>query len=50
MPINDYARFIQLNLEGLSGKNNFLKSETYHFLHDSKEKYAIGWANANTPE
>jgi D-alanyl-D-alanine carboxypeptidase len=50
MPINDYARFIQLNLEGLSGKNNFLKSETYHFLHNSKEKYAIGWANANTPE
>jgi len=45
MNIDNYARFIQLNLKGLSGQNNFLKSTTYNFLHTAKEDYAIGWGN-----
>jgi D-alanyl-D-alanine carboxypeptidase len=43
--IEDYARFIRLNLEGLAGKDNLLKSETYRFLHNCLPDYAIGWGN-----
>lgn len=45
MNIENYAKFIQLNIQGLSGKDNFLKSETYKFLHTAKNEYAIGWGN-----
>ena len=45
MNIDNYAKFIQLNIQGLSGKDNFLKSETYRFLHNAKNEYAIGWGN-----
>ncbi len=45
MNIENYARFIQLNLKGLYGQDNFLKSTTYNFLHSAQEDYAIGWGN-----
>lgn len=48
IPITDYARFVQMNLEGLTGKDNLLKSDTYNFLHYGIKDYAIGWANVNT--
>jgi len=48
IPITDYAKFIQLNLDGLNGKNNLLKADTYNFLHYGIKDYAIGWANVNT--
>ena len=45
MNIENYAKFIQLNIQGLSGKDNFLNTETYQFLHTAKNEYAIGWGN-----
>ena len=45
MKIKDYAKFIQLNLQGLKGKDNLLKAETYQFLHFGLPDYSIGWAN-----
>jgi D-alanyl-D-alanine carboxypeptidase len=48
MPLKDYATFIQLNLQGLQGENNFLKKDTYEFLHFGTKNYSIGWANSNT--
>lgn len=45
MNIENYAKFIQLNIKGLANEDNFLKSETYKFLHTAKENYAIGWGN-----
>lgn len=48
MPLTDYAKFIQMNLAGLNGKNNLLKSETYNYLHYGLDKYAIGWLNVNS--
>lgn len=45
MNIENYSRFIQLNISGLSGKNNLLKSGTYKYLHTAKKDYAIGWGN-----
>lgn len=45
MNIENYTKFIQLNLKGLSKENDFLKPNTYNFLHTSKDEYAIGWGN-----
>jgi len=45
MKIEDYAKFIQLNLQGLKGKGNELKAETYQFLNFGLPNYSIGWAN-----
>lgn len=41
----DYIKFIQLNLDGLAGKNNYLKATTYAFLHKGIANYALGWYN-----
>lgn len=41
----DYIKFIQLHLDGLSGKNNYLKAETYKYIHKGIENYSIGWYN-----
>lgn len=46
MPIGDYAKFIQKNLQGLQGQDNFLSAKSYVFLHFGKEQYAIGWGNS----
>lgn len=48
MPLPDYAKFVQLNLQGLTGRNNYLKSSTYNFLHHGINDYAIGWGNVNS--
>lgn len=47
MTLPDYARFIQFNLQGLSGTDNILKASTYDFLHFGLKDYSIGWANVN---
>lgn len=47
MTLPDYAKFIQLNLQGLSGKDNVLKANTYQFLHLGLKDYSIGWGNVN---
>ncbi|MVT09457.1 serine hydrolase domain-containing protein [Chitinophaga tropicalis] len=43
--LKDYIRFIQLNLDGLKGHNNYLKSSTYHFIHEGIPDYSLGWFN-----
>jgi len=43
--LKDYVRFIQLNLQGLQGKNNFLKASTYQYLLNGVDHYAFGWYN-----
>jgi CubicO group peptidase (beta-lactamase class C family) len=43
--LTDYIKFIQLNLKGLSGKNNYLNAETYKFIHKGIENYTMGWYN-----
>ncbi len=45
MNIENYAKFIQLNIKGLADEDNFLESDTYKFLHTAKNNYAIGWGN-----
>jgi D-alanyl-D-alanine carboxypeptidase len=50
MSIVDYAKYIQLNLQGLNGTNNYLKAETYQKMHFFKERYALGWGNGKNPQ
>jgi D-alanyl-D-alanine carboxypeptidase len=45
MNIENYSKFIQLNIKGLSNENDFLKPNTYNFLHTAMDEYAIGWGN-----
>ncbi|HMG83164.1 MAG TPA: serine hydrolase domain-containing protein, partial [Ferruginibacter sp.] len=41
----DYIKFIQLNIQGLEGKDNFIKSSTYNYMHKGIPYYSIGWSN-----
>lgn len=43
--LGDYIKFVQLNLQGLNGKNNYIKADTYKFIHKGIENYSIGWYN-----
>ena len=43
----DYVKFIQLNLLGLEGRDNYLKSKTYQYIHSSVKNYSFGWFNIN---
>jgi CubicO group peptidase (beta-lactamase class C family) len=43
--LKDYIKFIQLNLQGLAGQNNYLKAKTYTFIHKGIPNYSIGWFN-----
>lgn len=43
--LKDYIKFIQLNLRGLKGQDNYLKAKTYTFIHKGVENYSIGWFN-----
>lgn len=44
--LTDYIKFIQLNIQGLQGKNNYLKASTYNFIHKGIEGYSLGWFNS----
>lgn len=49
LSVRDYARFLQLNLLGLAGRDTIIRSATCRFLHfgaDSAARYAVGWGGA----
>ncbi|MFT3750382.1 MAG: serine hydrolase domain-containing protein [Agriterribacter sp.] len=39
----DYAKFIQLQLKGLSGQSELLTKEEFSFLHFGLTKFSVGW-------
>ena len=39
----DYAKFIQLQLQGLQGKSKLLTKKEFNFLHYGLERFSIGW-------
>jgi CubicO group peptidase (beta-lactamase class C family) len=45
LKLKDYAKFIQLNLQGLQGQDNYLTAKTYQFIHKGIDNYALGWFN-----
>ncbi len=41
----DYLKYLQLNLNGLTGKDNYLKTKTYDFIFNRAKEYSMGWGN-----
>jgi len=39
----DYAKFIQLQLQGLSGKSNLLTADEFYTMHFGLQDFAFGW-------
>ncbi|MCB0283802.1 MAG: beta-lactamase family protein [Calditrichaeota bacterium] len=40
-----YLKYLQLNLRGLTGQDNYLKSSTYDFIFNGAKEYSMGWGN-----
>ncbi len=45
MTPKDYATYTQLHLQGLRGKDVYLSSESYNYIHFSHKGFSIGVAN-----
>lgn len=43
MSLPDYARFIEIQLNGLKGKSTLLTAEEFNFLYFGRNRFAIGW-------
>lgn len=43
LSLPDYAKFIQLQLAGAAGRSPLLSSEEFHFLHQGRDRFAVGW-------
>ena len=43
MNVNDFLKFLQLNINGINGENNYLKSETYKQIFTTYSDYSMGW-------
>jgi CubicO group peptidase (beta-lactamase class C family) len=43
--IIDYIKYLQLNLNGLTGNSNYLKASTYDFIFNGAKEYSMGWGN-----
>lgn len=41
--VNDFLKFLQLNINGINGGNNYLKTETYTQIFTSYPHYSMGW-------
>jgi D-alanyl-D-alanine carboxypeptidase len=41
-----FAKYIQLSLKGLSGKDNFIKSESYKHVHYAQKGFSLGVFNS----
>ncbi|ANQ51644.1 beta-lactamase family protein [Flammeovirga sp. MY04] len=48
MNIENYARLVQLHLNGLMGEDNYLTSDSYKKMHYGIDNYAYGWGNMKT--
>ena len=45
--LSGFLEFLRLNIEGLNGKNNYLKAKTYNHLFNAYPDYSFGWVNEN---
>lgn len=45
MTPKDYARYTQLHLQGLRGRDNYLSSGSYAYIHFSRSGFSLGVAN-----
>ncbi len=45
MSIDNYAEWLQINLNGLNGKAEYLQAESFKKLHFINNDYSLGWIN-----
>ncbi len=45
MKPGDYAKYTQLHLQGLTGKDNYISSTAYHHIHFGHDRFSLGVAN-----
>ena len=45
MTVRDYAKYIQLHLQGLMGSSNYISSKSYRYLHFAHKGFSLGVAN-----
>ena len=43
MSLADYAKFLQMHLAGLAGRDGLLKASSIQRLHAGPGEYAMGW-------
>lgn len=43
LSLTDYAKFIQLQLDGAAGRSPLLSAEEFRFLQQGQERFAVGW-------
>ena len=43
MTMAGFLEFLRLHIEGINGKDNYLKSETYRHIMASDPEYSLGW-------
>ncbi|MEW7974125.1 MAG: serine hydrolase domain-containing protein [Candidatus Thiodiazotropha endolucinida] len=44
----DYAKYVQLHLQGLRGVNNYLAAETYQAIHYRQQGFSLGVASGSS--
>jgi CubicO group peptidase (beta-lactamase class C family) len=45
VPVLDLLKYLQLCLNGVNGRNNYLKAATYDFIFNGAKEYSMGWGN-----
>jgi CubicO group peptidase (beta-lactamase class C family) len=43
--VNDFLKYLQINLIGIKGRDNYLKASTYDFIFNGAKEYAMRWGN-----
>jgi len=43
LSLPDYTKFIQMQMAGAAGRSPLLSSKEFHFLHQGRERFAVGW-------
>lgn len=41
--VNGFLKFLQLNIDGINGADNYLESKTYKQIFSSYQNYSMGW-------
>jgi D-alanyl-D-alanine carboxypeptidase len=41
----DFLKYLQINLNGITGQDNYLKTSTYDFIFNGAKEYSMGWGN-----
>ena len=43
--VDGFLKYLKFNIDGLNGKDNYLKAKTYKVLFNAYPDYSCGWVN-----